>query len=92
MGSLEAQVSIEYFSYFLYAVIWQFGNLGINFIGMNGGGGNEADNLHSMTQTMAQQQQQQVESDMTATSFSQHLGQLPGGSVDQLTVNNSLIC
>lgn len=66
--------------------------MGINFIGMNGGSGNEADNLHSMTQTMAQQQQQQVENDMTATSFSQHLGQLPGGSVDQLTVNNSLIC
>lgn len=59
--------------------------MGIDFIGMNGGS-NEAGTLHGMTQTLTQQQQQQVDSDLTAASFPQHLGQLPGGSVDQLAV------
>ena len=59
--------------------------MGIDFIGMNGGG-NEADDVHSMAQVMSHQPQQQVDDDMTAASFPQHLGQLPGNSVDQLTV------
>lgn len=56
------------------------------------GGGNEADEVHSMTQVMShQQQQQQMDSDMTSTCFPQHLGQLPSNSVDQLTVSSFFI-
>jgi len=65
----------------------QFGNLGIDFIGMNGDS-NEVDEMHSMPQAMSQQQQ--VDGDMTVTSFPQHLGQLPSNSVDQLTVIHSI--
>lgn len=88
MGSLEAQVSNNLWFWYFNTVMWQqFGNLGIDFIGMNGAN-NEADDVHSMTQAIAQQQQ--VDNDMTATSFPQHLGQLSGSNVDQLTVNNFL--
>lgn len=53
---------------------------------MNGGKNEAADDIHGMTQALSQQQQQQVNDDITAVSFSQHLGQLPGSGVDQLTV------
>ncbi|XP_065909406.1 protein lingerer-like isoform X2 [Dysidea avara] len=78
MGSLEAE----------------FGNLGIDFIGMNGGGGSEADDVLktiSQSQQIPQQQQQQVvDNTMPVSSFPQHLGQLTTSSVDQLhTVTSS---
>ena len=48
--------------------------------------------MHSMTQAMSQQQQQ-VDDDIAAVSFPQHLGQLPGSGVDQLTVSlSSYVC
>ena len=50
------------------------------------GGNKEVDDIHSMTQAMSQQQQQ-VDDDIAAVSFPQHLGQLPGSGVDQLTVS-----
>lgn len=70
----------------------QFGNLGIDFIGMNGDS-NEVDEVDSMPQTMSQHQQQQQQADGDMTAFPQHLGQLPSNSVDQLTVTDSIfIC
>ena len=62
--------------------------MGIDFIGMNGGN-NETDDVHTMVQVMSQQQQ--VDGDMTAVSFPQHLSQLPSSGVDQLTVSYSLL-
>ena len=60
--------------------------MGIDFIGMNGSN-NETDDVHAMAQVMSQQQQ--VDGDMTAVSFPQHLNQLPSSGVDQLTVSSS---
>ena len=51
------------------------------------GGNNEVDDVHAMAQVMSQQQQ--VDSNMTAVSFPQHLNQLPSSGVDQLTVSHS---
>jgi len=60
--------------------------LGIDFIGMNGGGGSEADDvLKTISQSQqVPQQQQVVDSTIPVSSFPQHLVQLTTSNVDQL--------